>query len=194
LDALPGESTETRAQSGERIASLLTLAPVNCRSRSIKNMFLVYSGFGFSYFRVFVVYLRFPPSRDCNSGTVMSHEFEPVSGKIIEAAIAVHVALGPGFLESIYHSALRIALRNRGIPYESQKKVHIYFEGAEVGVHCLDLLVDSQVVVELKAVEELADIHFAQVRSYLKATSLRVGLLLNFGEKTLNVKRIVKGT
>ena len=111
----------------------------------------------------------------------MSHAFEPLSGRIIHAAIAVHKALGPGFLESIYHAALRIALANDGIEFENEAEVHIFFEGAEVGVHYLDLLVERQIVVELKAVKELDEIHFAQLRSYLKATGLRVGLLINFG-------------
>jgi GxxExxY protein len=123
----------------------------------------------------------------------MSHDFEPLSARIIEAAIAVHRALGPGFLESIYHNALRVALRQGGIVYENKKKVRIYFEGVQVGVHFLDLLVDGQIVVELKAVSDLEAVHFAQVRSYLSATGLRVGLLMNFNASTLLVKRIVRG-
>ena len=86
----------------------------------------------------------------------MGHEFEPLSARIIEAAIAVHKALGPGFLESIYHAALRVALSRSGIPYENNKGVCIYFEGVEVGLHQLDLLVDGQIVVELKAIKALA--------------------------------------
>ena len=121
----------------------------------------------------------------------MGHDFEPLSGRIIEAAIQVHTELGPGFLESIYESALKVALRHCGIVYEAQKEVAIIFEGEEVGVHRLDLLVDGEIVVELKAIKALEDIHFAQMRSYLKATSLRVGLLMNFHTPTLVVKRIV---
>jgi GxxExxY protein len=123
----------------------------------------------------------------------MGHDFEPLSAKIIEAAIAVHRELGPGFLESIYHAALRVALSNRGIPFENKKDVCVYFEGVEVGVHLLDLLADGQIVVELKALKALEDVHFAQVRSYLKATGLHVGLLMNFNASTLVVKRIVLG-
>jgi GxxExxY protein len=123
----------------------------------------------------------------------MGHDFEPLSARIIEAAIAVHKALGPGFLESIYHAALRVALSRSGIPYENKKGVCIYFEGVEVGLHQLDLLVDGQIVVELKAIKALEDVHFATVRSYLSATGLRVGLLFNFNASTLVVKRIVVG-
>lgn len=121
----------------------------------------------------------------------MGHDFEVLSGRIIEAAIAVHRELGPGFLESIYDSAVRTALRHRGIIYESQKEVTIVFEGEEAGVHRLDLLVEHEIVVELKAVKSLEDVHFAQVRSYLKATGLHVGLLVNFNATTLIIKRIV---
>jgi GxxExxY protein len=121
----------------------------------------------------------------------MGHQFDDLSKSIIGAAIAVHMQLGPGFLESIYESALKTALRHRGVSYETQKEITIMFEGEEVGVHRLDLLVENQIVVELKAVKALEELHFAQLRSYLKATGLRVGLLLNFNAPTLTIKRIV---
>jgi GxxExxY protein len=121
----------------------------------------------------------------------VGHEFEVLSGRIIEAAIDVHKQLGPGFLESIYENAVKVALRKRGIVYEAQKEVRVFFEGEEVGEHRLDLVVDNQIIVELKAIRALDDVHFAQVRSYLKATRLRVGLLMNFNAPTLVIKRIV---
>ena len=121
----------------------------------------------------------------------MGYEFEVLSGQVIEAAIDVHKALGPGFLETIYENALCVALSHRQILYETQKQVLIAFEGEEVGTHRLDLLVRGEIVVELKAVKALEDIHFAQVKSYLKATHLHVGLLMNFNAPTLVVKRIV---
>jgi GxxExxY protein len=127
------------------------------------------------------------------AGSAVGHEFEPLSAKILEAALAVHKALGPGFLESVYDNALRVALEHRAIPFASQMQVRISFEGVEVGVHVLDLVVDDQIVLELKAVKALEEIHFAQLRSYLKATGLRVGLLLNFNAPTLVVKRVVLG-
>ena len=123
----------------------------------------------------------------------MANGFEALSGRIIEAAIAVHTEFGPGFLESVYEQALRVALAHGEIPYESQKEVPVFFEGEEVGRHRLDLLVDGEIVVEIKAVKALEDVYFAQVKSYLKATRLRVGLLLNFNAPTLVVKRIVLG-
>lgn len=124
----------------------------------------------------------------------MSYEFEALSGKINEAAIHVHRELGPGFLELVYESAMRVALRHRGIVYQSQHEVTVIFEGEEVGQHRLDLIVEDQIVVELKAVKALEDTHFAQVKSYLKATRLNVGLLLNFNAPLLVIKRIVLST
>jgi len=121
----------------------------------------------------------------------MGYDFELLSSQIIEAAISVHKQLGPGFLESIYESAMKVALRHRGIAFDAQKEVTVMFEEEEVGIHRLDLLVAGEIIVELKAIKALEDIHYAQVKSYLKATKLHVGLLLNFISPTLVVKRIV---
>lgn len=121
----------------------------------------------------------------------MKHTIEPLSGRIIEAALEVHKALGPGFLESIYKKALFVALKNRKFRCQKEREVRIFFEEEEVGIHRLDLIVEDQIVVELKAIKEFEDIHFAQVKSYLKATKLRIGLLLNFNSTTLVIKRIV---
>jgi GxxExxY protein len=121
----------------------------------------------------------------------MSHEFEALSGRIIEAAIDVHKQLGPGFMESMYENAMKVALRKRGLEFAYQLEVQVFYEGEEVGLHRLDLVIQKTIVVELKAIKALEDMHFAQVRSYLKATGLHVGLLLNFNAPTLVIKRIV---
>jgi GxxExxY protein len=121
----------------------------------------------------------------------MGHEFEALSGRIIEAAIDVHTKLGPGFLESIYENSMKVALRKRGLEFEYQQEVRVNYEGEEVGLHRLDLVVQKEIILELKAIKALEDVHFAQVRSYLKATGLHVGLLLNFNAPTLIIKRIV---
>ena len=121
----------------------------------------------------------------------MGYEFEELSGRVIEAALAVHRELGPGFLESVYENALCVALRQRGIVFEAQKEITIFFAGEEVGNHRLDLLVEDELIIELKAVKALEDIHFAQLRSYLKATRCSVGLLLNFNSPKLIIKRVV---
>jgi GxxExxY protein len=121
----------------------------------------------------------------------MGHEFEALSGRILEAAVAVHKALGPGFLESVYQKAMEVALRHRDLAFHNQKEIQIFVEDENVGLHKLDLIVGEEIIVELKAVKALEDIHYAQVKSYLKATGLHVGLLLNFNSPTLVVKRIV---
>ena len=102
----------------------------------------------------------------------MGHDFEALSGKIIEAAIDVHKQLGPGFLEAIYENAMRVALRKRGLEFTYQSDARVFYEGEEIGLHRLDLVVQKEIVIELKAIKQLEDIHYAQVRSYLKATGL----------------------
>ena len=121
----------------------------------------------------------------------MGHQFELLSSQVLEAAVDVHKTLGPGFLESIYENALVVALEERGITCETQIEIPIFYHGIEVGKHRVDLIVSKEMVVELKAIKEFENIHFATVRSYLKATHLRVGLLLNFNIPTLSIKRIV---
>ena len=122
----------------------------------------------------------------------MARPFERISAEIIGAALAVHKELGPGFLESIYHAAMRVSLTHRSIPFESQFPVDVYFEGDVVGRARIDLVVANQVILELKAVESLRDVHFVQLKSYLRATGLHVGLLFNFNASTLTIKRIVQ--
>ena len=120
-----------------------------------------------------------------------THQFEELSSRIIGAVIEVHRELGPGFLEAIYEEALKVELSEQSMRYDSQKEIKIEYLGVEIGVHRLDLLVEKKIIVELKAVKELTDIHFAQLRSYLKAAGLRVGLLLNFAKPTLEIRRVV---
>jgi len=120
-----------------------------------------------------------------------THQFEELTNKIIGAAILVHRELGPGFIESIYEEALKVEFTEHNFSFESQKEITIKYLGVVVGVHRLDLVVEKQVILELKAVKELTDVHFAQLRSYLKATGLKVGLLLNFSKPTLEIRRVV---
>ena len=117
---------------------------------------------------------------------------EDRTGRVIGAAIEVHRTLGPGFLESVYENALGVELRRRAIPYIRQGAVPIVYQGIEVGTHILDLLVEDQLVVELKSVKRLDDIHFVVPRSYLKAVGRELGLLLDFSGTTLAIKRVVK--
>jgi len=111
----------------------------------------------------------------------------------IGAAIEVHRLLGPGFLEAVYEEALCIEFTMRGIPFERQTAVNVTYKGYPVGAGKIDLLVKEQLVIELKTVEILAPIHSAQVISYLKATGLQLGLLINFNVVLLKqgIKRII---
>src|SRR6266851_283520 len=121
----------------------------------------------------------------------MALEFEASTERIIGAAIEVHRRLGPGFLESLYEKALIIELKKRGLAVQDQMEVIISYDDVEVGRHRLDLFVEDTIVVELKAIKNLEDIHFAIVRSYLKAVGRKHGLLLNFAKITLEVKRVI---
>ena len=118
-------------------------------------------------------------------------EHEELTDKIIGCAIEVHKKLGPGFIESIYENAFIIELQRRGLPFERQKEVAIRYDGDEVGKHRLDLIVADTIVVELKAIRNIEDIHFVIVRSYLKALGKEHGILINFSRKVLEVKRVI---
>lgn len=128
------------------------------------------------------------------------HEPDPrvdaLAREVIGAAIEVHRHLGPGYLESIYEEAMAVELTLRGVAFERQKPVGLRYKGHILGDHRLDLLVGDCLIVELKAVDVLAPIHHAQVLSYLKATSLTLGLLINFNVPVLKhgIKRIVLTT
>jgi len=121
----------------------------------------------------------------------MSLELEDITGRIIGAAIKVHKELGPGFLEAVYESALIVELRHQGIPFVRQISIPIVYRGVEVGLHRLDLMVDDQIVIELKAIRDFLPEHFAVVRSYLRAAGREHGLLLNFSKPTLEIKRVI---
>ena len=116
-----------------------------------------------------------------------------LSGRVIEAAIAVHTALGPGFIESVYESALCLELTARRISSERQKIIMITYRGNDVGQHRLDLVVDKVLLVELNAVRAIKDIFFAVGRSHLRAAGLADGIILNFAAMPLGIKRIGPG-
>ena len=102
---------------------------------------------------------------------------------IIKIFYKVYNTLGYGFLERIYENAMMIELRKAGIPAEAQSPIEVTYEGEIVGEHAADIIVDNQVIIELKAAKKFAEDHHAQLLNYLKATDIEVGLLLNFGPK-----------
>lgn len=105
---------------------------------------------------------------------------DELSNRVIGAAIEVHRALGPGFLESVYEQALCVELHLRGIPHQAQVPVSVLYKGHAVGEGRMDVLIDQRLIVELKAVESILPVHKAQILSYLKASRLSLGLLINF--------------
>lgn len=111
--------------------------------------------------------------------------------KIIRSAIEVHKNLGPGFLESIYENALIKELMHNGIKHESQKMVNVFYKGEKVGEHRIDLVVEGKIIVELKSIKSFEHIYRAQLISYLTATNIRLGLLINFGKTKIDIDRII---
>jgi GxxExxY protein len=110
--------------------------------------------------------------------------------RVIGCCISVHKALGPGFLESVYHRALEIELAEQGIEFETEKEINISYRGRFVGNHRLDFLVAGRLVLELKTVERITKDHYAQVRSYLSAIGETVGLLINFATMPIGIRRV----
>ncbi|MCF7954217.1 MAG: GxxExxY protein [Phycisphaerae bacterium] len=118
--------------------------------------------------------------------------YSDLTGKIIGAAMEVHSNLGPGFLESVYEEALVVELGIRNLVFERQKDINVFYKEVKIKQFICDILVEDKVIVELKALKQLTDIEYAQTLNYLKATGLKVGLLFNFGEKSLKYKRFIK--
>jgi len=120
-------------------------------------------------------------------------DINQLTGEVINAAIEVHKTLGPGLLESIYEECLCHELGLRRIPYERQKELPIEYKGVKLNcIYRLDIIVDNQLLLEIKACEALLPIHEAQLLTYLKLTGLRLGLLINFNVPMLKdgIKRL----
>ena len=113
-----------------------------------------------------------------------------ITEQIIQGIIKVHQALGPGFLERVYHNALLLELESRGLSVETEYEIVVTYESKPVGNHRLHLLVEKQIVVELKCVEDLSKAHYAQIRSYLRASKLRTGILVNFAGEKADFRRV----
>lgn len=114
-----------------------------------------------------------------------------LTGEIIGAAIEVHKAFGPGFLEKVYEKALCVELELQGINFEQQAPFVIEYRGRIVGEYKADIIVDRKVIVEVKAVGQVTEAHKAQALNYLAAAKLRVALVLNFGEGVLKPVRVI---
>ena len=121
----------------------------------------------------------------------MELAYKDLRYRIVGLAMRVHRELGYGFLEKVYENALMVLMRKEEIPAAQQKPVTVYFQGESVGDYYADILVDNVIILELKVAEKIADVHRAQILNYLKATGLKLGLLINFGKDKLEYERFV---
>ena len=118
------------------------------------------------------------------------YKHSELTARIIGCAMAVHKALGNGFQEVIYQRALAIELHDANVAFSREFEMPIHYKGTEIGTRRVDFLVEGIISVELKAITKLEDVHFAQAINYLEAYNLEIGLLINFGETSLNFKRL----
>ena len=119
------------------------------------------------------------------------YKYSAITEKIIGCAIKVHNTLGNGFQEVIYQRALAIEFGKAGLEFSREVEMQIHYEGEEIGTRRVDFLAEGKILVELKALTQLEDVHLAQAINYLEAYNLEVGLLLNFGAKSLEYRRVV---
>ncbi len=115
-----------------------------------------------------------------------------LTGKIIGCAMEVHRHLGNGFQEVIYQRALGIEMRLQGLEFTREQEMEIFYKGEDIGTRRVDFFVEGKVMVELKAVIQLEDVHLAQAINYLEAYKMDIGLLINFGNTSLQFKRVMK--
>jgi GxxExxY protein len=118
------------------------------------------------------------------------YKYSALTSKIIGCAMAVHKTLGNGFQEVIYQRALGIEMRLAGISFSREHEMPIFYRDEQIGTRRVDYLVEGIISVELKAITKLEDVHLAQAINYLEAYNLEIGLLINFGEASLNFKRL----
>ena len=118
------------------------------------------------------------------------YKYSELTSKIIGCAMTVHKALGNGFQEVIYQRALAIEMQIADIAFNREFEMPVFYREEQIGTRRVDFLVEGNVSVELKAITKLEDVHFAQAINYLEAYNLEIGLLINFGENSLNFKRL----
>jgi GxxExxY protein len=120
----------------------------------------------------------------------MNYKHSDITQEIIAAVMEVHRELKNGFQERVYQRSLAIEMSNRKLAFLEEVEISIYYKGAQVGLRRVDFLVADTINVEIKAVSMLENVHLAQALNYLEASNLEVGLLLNFGAKSLEIKRL----
>jgi GxxExxY protein len=115
-----------------------------------------------------------------------------LTGKIIGCALEVHKILGNGFQEVIYQRALEIEMRSQKLEFSREHEMEIFYKGENIGTRRVDFFVEGKIMVELKAIIQLEDVHLAQAINYLEAYNMNIGLLINFGSRSLQFKRVMK--
>src|SRR3569833_2969525 len=118
-------------------------------------------------------------------------KYDDLTHNIIGCAMSVHTELGNGFQEAIYQRCLEIEMSKNGLSFERECEMSIYYKGIIVGARRVDFFVEDKIMVELKAITLLEDVHLAQAINYLEAYNMEIGLLLNFGSKSLTFKRLL---
>jgi GxxExxY protein len=119
------------------------------------------------------------------------YKYSELTGKIIKAAMEVHKIMGNGFQEVVYQRALAVELSNMGIPFVREQEMPLVYKSVDVGTRRVDFFVDGKIMVELKAIVCLEAVHLAQAINYLEAYNLEIGLLINFGTRKLEFKRLL---
>ena len=120
------------------------------------------------------------------------YKYSELTGKIIGCAMEVHKYLGNGFQEVIYQRALEIEMRTQGLTFAREFEMPIHYKDIPIGLRRVDFFVEDKIMVELKAVIHLEDVHLAQAINYLEAYNMEIGLLINFGSRSLEFKRVMK--
>ena len=118
------------------------------------------------------------------------YKFKEITEKIIGSSMKVHAALGNGFQEVIYQRALEIEFEEAGLKFSRELSMPIYYKGRNIGERRVDFFVEEKIMVELKAIIQLENVHLAQAKNYLEAYNMEVGLLINFGSISLQFKRL----
>jgi GxxExxY protein len=121
-----------------------------------------------------------------------SYKYSDITGRVIGCAMEVHRYLGNGFQEVIYQRALALEMQQQGLSFSREHEMQIQYKGFDIGTRRVDFFIEEKVMVEIKAVIQLEDVHLAQAINYLEAYGLEIGLLINFGSKSLQFKRVMK--
>lgn len=123
---------------------------------------------------------------------IEKYKYQDLTHRIIGAAMEVHRYLGNGFQEVVYQRALAIELELKGVYFEREKEMPLTYKGHDIGTRRVDFFIESKIMLEIKAVVKLEDVHLAQAINYLEAYGLEIGLLINFGNASLQFKRVMK--